>query len=91
METKQKNKIMTNRKFENVEINQTVSFYENDMIETGVVRRVDHNIFYVEALRSWDCNGVQTFYEKSFSFYKTGTKTHHRHTWGNAIEITGTI
>jgi hypothetical protein len=91
VETKQKQNIMTNRKFENVEINQTVSFYENDMIETGVVRKVDHNMFFVEALRSWDNKGVITFYEKSFSFYKTGTKTHHRHTNGNAIEITGTI
>ncbi len=82
---------MKARKFENVELNQTVTFQENGMIETGVVCNVEHNKFTLRALRSWDNNGVNTFYEKTFSFFKTGTKTHSHHTNGNAIKITGTI
>ena len=82
---------MKNRKFENVEINQTVSFEENGMIETGVVCEVQHNKFILRALRSWDNDGNVEYYEKMFNFFKTGTKTHSHHTNGNAIIITGTI
>jgi hypothetical protein len=82
---------MTARKFDTVEINQTVTFEENGMIETGVVCNVEHNKFTLRALRSWDNNGVNTFYEKQFSFFKTGTKTHSHHTNGNAIQITGNV
>jgi len=38
---------MKARKFENVQINQTVTFEENGMIETGVVSNVEHNKFIV--------------------------------------------
>jgi hypothetical protein len=82
---------MKARKFETVKLNQTVSFEENGMIETGVVCNVEHNKFTLRALRSWDNNGVDAFYEKQFSFFKTGTKTHSHHTNGNAIQITGTV
>jgi hypothetical protein len=85
---------MKARKFENVELNQTVTFEENGMIETGVVCNVEHNKFTLRALRefrSWDNNGVNTFYEKQFKFFKTGTKTHSHHTNGNAIAITGNV
>ena len=82
---------MKARKFENVEINQTVTFEENGMIETGIVCNVEHNKFIVRALRCWDNNGVNTYYERQWSFFKTGTKTHSHHTNGNAIAITGTI
>jgi hypothetical protein len=80
------------KKFENVELNQTVSFEENGMIETGVVCKVEENKFTLRALRTWvDNNGIVKYYESMFPFFKTGTKTHHRYTFGNAIEITGTI
>jgi len=82
---------MKTKKFQNVELNQTITFEENGMTETAVVCRVENNKFTARALRSWDNNGVETFYEKQFTFFKTGTKTHSHHTNGNAIEITGTI
>ena len=82
---------MKARKFENVQINQTVTFEENGMIETGVVCNVEHNKFTLRTLASWDNNGVETYYERMFNFFKTGTKTHSHHTNGNAIEITGNI
>jgi len=82
---------MKTRKFENVELNQTVTFEENGMIETGVVCNVENNKFTLRAFRIWDNNGVNSFYEKQFNFFKTGTKTHSHHIHGNALEITGTI
>lgn len=82
---------MKARKFDSVELNQTVTFEENGMIETGVVSNVEHNKFTLRALRNWDNNGVNTFYEKTFTFFKTGTKTHSHHANGNAIQITGNI
>lgn len=82
---------MTARKFENVELNQTVTFEENGMIETGVVSLVENNKFTVRALRSWDKNGVTVYHDKFFTFFKTGTKTHSHHTNGNAIQITGNV
>lgn len=82
---------MKTRKFENVQINQTVTFEENGMIETGIVCNVEHNKFTLRTLASWDNNGVETYYERMFNFFKTGTKTHSHHTNGNAIEITGNI
>ena len=82
---------MKARKFENVQVNQTVTFEENGMIETGVVCNVEHNKFIVTALRCWDKYGIISYYDKKFSFFKTGIKTHSRHTNGNAIAITGNI
>jgi len=82
---------MKARKFENVEINQTVTFEENGMIETGIVCNVEHNKFTVRALRCWDRCGVMVYYDKNFSFFKTGTKTHSHYNYQNAIAITGTI
>ena len=87
-----KNKInMKARKFENVQINQTVTFEENGMIETGVVSNVEHNKFIVRTLRCWDKYGVISYYDRNFSFFKTGTKTHSHYNYGNAIAITGNI
>ncbi len=77
--------------FDTVKVNDTISFNDNGMIESGVVVKVDNNKFGVRVLRCWDNNGIPTYYESILNFYKTGTKTHANHTHGNAIAITGTI
>jgi hypothetical protein len=82
---------MKARKFENVELNQTVTFEDNGMIETGVVCNVEDNKFTLRVWRNWDNCGIITFNETKLNFFKTGTKTHSHHTNGNAIKITGTI
>lgn len=82
---------MRTEKFENVELNQTVTFEDDGMIETGVVCNVEKNKFTLRALRSWDKNGVTVYHDKFFTFFKTGTKTHSHHTNGNAIQITGNV
>jgi hypothetical protein len=82
---------MKARKFDLVELGNIVSFEEDGKIETGVVSIVEHNKFQITALRCWDKNGVMTYYDRTWSFFKTGTKTHSHHTNGNAIEITGNI
>lgn len=82
---------MKARKFKNVAINQTVTFEEDGKIETGVVCEVENNKFCLIAMRCWDNNGTIEHYEKTFSFFKTGTKTHSHHTNGNAIQITGSV
>ena len=79
---------MTPRKFENVKVGQTVSFEENGMTEHGIVSDVRENTFTVSALRSWDKNGVPCYFDKTFNFFKTGTKSHSHYTHGNAIAIT---
>lgn len=81
----------TAKKFQQVKINDTVTFEEKGMIETGVVCEVKENTFTVRALRSWDKNGVVCFTESLFNFYKTGTKSHSHYTYGNAIAISGSI
>ena len=82
---------MKQRKFDTIELNQTVTFEENGMIETGVVCQVKENIFILRALQSWNNNGVIRYYDVFFSFFKTGTKSNYRYTYGNAIEITGKV
>ena len=64
---------MKARKFDTVELNQTVTFEENGMIETGVVCNVEHNKFTLRALRMWDNCGVITYYDKMFSFFNWET------------------
>ena len=76
----------TQRKFENVQLHQEVTFWENGMIHTGVVCEVKKNTFIVSALRCWNKNGVKCFRDAEFNFNKTGKKAHHRYTYGDAIE-----
>lgn len=82
---------MKARKFDTVELNQTVTFEEKGMIETGVVCEVKENKFTQRAVRGWDDNGVMSYNDSFFNFYKTGTKTHSHYTYGNAIAITGRV
>jgi len=79
------------RKFDTVELNQTVTFEEKGMIETGVVCEVKENTFTLRAVRCWDNNGVMNYHDSFFNFFKTGTKSHSHYTYGNAIAITGTV
>ena len=81
----------TTKKFDTVQLNQIVTFEENGMIESGVVTMVESNKFSLTALRSWNNNGILSYYDKTFTFFKTGTKTHSHHTNGNAIQIVGNI
>ena len=87
LELKKLTKIKKIKKFDAIQLNQFVSFEENGMIETGVVCFVEHNKFTLRALRSYDYNGVITYYDKYFHFFKSGIKTNRFYTWGNAIEI----
>ena len=82
---------MKARKFDTVELNQTVTFEEKGMVETGVVCEVKENTFTLRALRSWDNNGVMCYSDSYFNFFKTGTKSHSHYTYGNAIAITGKV
>jgi archaellum component FlaC len=77
------------RKFENVKEGNMVSFYtENNQIQQGIVVAVKENIFEVKILECYTRNGIKHFYDTYLHFFKTGTKTHARYTYGNAIEIT---
>jgi hypothetical protein len=83
---------MNARKFENVEVDHTVTYEERGgMIVTGVVVEVKDQTFVLRVLDFCDRNGVKTFYDRYLNFLKTGTKSSHRYTYGNAIEITGRI
>lgn len=79
------------QKFENIQINDVVRFYNNQKIESGVVCDVLKNKFTVRTIDYWEDNGVIKFYDSYFSFFKTGTKTNKFYLYGNAIEVIGTI
>jgi hypothetical protein len=78
-------------KFENVKINDTIAFEQNGKIETAVVIEVNARTFTTRALRSWDKNGISAYYDAFFNFYKSGIKSHSHYTYGNALEITGSV
>jgi len=79
------------RRFESIEVNQTVTFENEGKIETGVVCKVSQNTFTLRVMQCWDNNGTTSFYDAFYNFYKTGTKSHLNYTYGNAIEINGSI
>jgi hypothetical protein len=82
------NEIMTTAlKFESVKTGQTVTFFNNNNIESGIVSSVGKRTFQLRALRCFDKNGVKCFYDAFFNFYKSGKKAHQNNTYGNAIEI----
>jgi hypothetical protein len=78
-------------KFENVEINQIVSFQENEMIESGVVDYVCDKMFTLRVLSTWDNNGVLVIYHRNLNFFKSGKKTNRYYTYGDALEIVGNV
>jgi hypothetical protein len=84
-------KITKSKKFENVELNDIVSYEENGMINTGVVDMVNDKIFTLRVVSSWDNNGTIMIYERYLHFFKSGKKTNRFYTFGSAIEITGKI
>lgn len=78
------------RKFEDVKIGDEVSFInQNKQIETALVSDVEHNKFTLRTISIF--KNPETNYTKIkdmyWSFFKTGTKTHHRYICGNALEI----
>ncbi len=82
---------MKAKKFENVEINQIVTFEENGMIDSGVVDNVQEKTFTLRVISSWNNNGIIEIYDRYLNFFKSGIKTNRFYTYGNAIEITGRI
>jgi len=79
------------RKFESVKEGDIVTFYNGNMEDSGVVVKVTNNTFRVRNLSCWESDGVKKFYEIFYNFLKTGTKSHQNYTYGNAIEIQGSI
>ena len=84
---------MTNsNKFNEVSIGDIISFENRGMIEQGIVCEVTDKTFIISALVYFkDISGVDGFITRHYHFHKTGTKTHHRYTHGNAIAITSNI
>ena len=79
------------KKFQNVEINQIVSFEENGMIESGVVDNVQEKIFTLRVVSTWNKNGVIEIYDRHLNFYKSGIPTNRFYCYGNAIDIVGRV
>ena len=85
-------KITKSKKFDNVEVNDIISYEENGMINTGVVDMIDDKIFTLRVVSSWmNNNGINVIYDRYLNFYKSGIKTNRFYTYGNAIEIVGKI
>ena len=85
-------KMTNDKKFNAVTIGDVVTFEQRGMIEQGIVCEVTDKTFVIRALVYFkNINGVGTYTTKHYHFHKTGTKTHHRYTHGNAIAITSTI
>lgn len=79
------------KKFDLVQVNDIVSFKENDKIVNGIVVNVEHNIFTIKVERVWNNNGEILKYENTLRFFKSGSKTNRYHSNQNAIEIIGKI
>lgn len=87
-------KTTQHNKFDNIKIGDIVTYYSDlkGSISEAVVCEVLDNMFVLNTLKHYQKpDGINSFYEFKMSFYKTGTKTHHRYTFGNAIEITSSI
>jgi len=84
---------MTNsNKFNEVSIGDIITFENRGMVEQAIVCEVTDKTFVVRAMVYLkNAQGVDTFTTRHFHFHKTGTKTHHRYTFGNAIAITSSI
>jgi hypothetical protein len=83
-----------NKKFSEVKVGHIVTYYSDLLgsISEAVVSEVNEKMFTLSTLRSWkNPNGIISFDEIKMQFYKTGTKSHHRYTHGNAIEITSAV
>jgi hypothetical protein len=74
-------KITKSKKFDNVQINQIVSFEENNMINTGVVDMTNDKIFVLRVISTWNNNGVIMVYERYLHFFKSGKKTNRFYTY----------
>ena len=81
-----------NKKFNEVSIGDIVTFENRGLVYEAIVSEVTEKTFVVRALVYFqNINGVGTYTTKYYHFHKTGTKTHHRYTHGNAIAITSNI
>jgi hypothetical protein len=83
-----------NKKFNDIKVGDIVTYYSDlqGSMSQAVVCDVNEKMFTLTTLKHGKKpNGVHAFYEFKMSFYKTGTKTHHRYTFGNAIAITSSI
>ena len=86
---------MTNKqKFNDIKVGDIVTYYSDlkGSISEAVVCEVSENMFVLTTLKHYQKpDGIHSFYEFKMAFYKTGTKTHHRYTFGNAISITSSV
>lgn len=81
-------------KFSKVKIGDIVTYYSdlNGSISEAVVTEVTEKMFVITTLRHWQKpDGVHSFDEIKMNFHKTGTKSNHRYTHGNAIAITSSV
>ena len=85
---------MKNAQFNNVKVGDMVSYYSdlNGSISEAVVTEVTEKMFVITTLSHWlKPDGIHSFREVQMNFHKSGTKSHHRYTHGNAIAITSSI
>ena len=83
---------MKNTQFNNVKIGDVILFDNKGMMDEAIVCQVNEKTFAVRTMQYFkNIEGIDTYKTRYYHFHKTGTKTHHRYTFGNAIAITSTI
>jgi len=88
------NNDMKNNEFNKVQLGDIVSYYSDlkGSISEAVVTEVTEKMFVLTTLSHWQKpDGMHSFREIQMNFHKTGTKSHHRYTHGNAIAITSSV
>lgn len=78
------------RKFENVKLGDEITFINSDKkIQSALVSNVDDNKFTISTISIFKNPSTKSIEIRNvlISFFKTGTKTHHRYVCGNAIDI----
>lgn len=79
------------KKFESVKVGDVVRFMNKNIHDSGVVVKVTNNVFTIRNIKYYDHDGVKKFHESFYNFLKTGTKSNRHYTYGNAIDIIGSI
>ena len=83
---------MKNIQFNNVKIGDIIIFDNKGINDEAIVCQVNEKTFVVRTMYYFkNIQGIDTFTTRFYHFHKTGTKTHHRYTFGNAIAITSSI
>lgn len=76
-----------NNIFEHVQVGDIIEFNNKGFVESALVASVKERVFTATALKCFDKNGIKSFYDAYFTFFKSGKKANKNYIYGDAIKI----